>query len=311
VTAERTSEAKRRAIAEGRPTFANIPPGLRQRNDGRLEPHPKQATIIRDAFDLRASGSTVREVREFLRRNGIKRSYHGVQAILTSRMYLGELRFGELINTDSHPAIVDLATWQRVQKMRSPRGRRPTSDRLLARLGVLRCATCGARMVTGSSDQNGKRHYMYRCPPIGDCTRRSAISAPLVEEKIENVMRAWLAGGRGAASVTDGIAEAEHELSVRKQELAAAVQAFSGLDDVEEANERLRELRDQRDLAQQRVEQLRAAAAPTIAARSRPVSGWDDLDLDEKRALIQAVIERATVAPGRGSGRVTVELFEQ
>lgn len=311
VTAERTSEAKRRAIAEGRPTFANIPPGLRLREDGRLEPHPEEATVVADAFKLRASGATIREVRELLREHGIERSYHGVQSLLTSRMYLGELRFGDLVNKNSHPALVDHATWAKVQKIAAPRGRRPKSDRLLARLGVLRCGTCGARMVVGSTDQNGKRHSMYRCPPVGDCTRRVTISAGVAEQKIENVMRAWLSGGRSAASVADGIAEAEHELEVRKQELAAAVQAFSGLDDVEEANERLLKLRDERDQAQERVEQLRAAAAPTVAARVGATRGWDDLNLDERRALIQAVIAQATVAPGRGSGRISVELFEQ
>ena len=46
--------------------------------------------------------------------------------------------------------IVDPSTWRRVQRI-VPRGRRPKSDRLLARLGVLRCATCGGRMVIGTT----------------------------------------------------------------------------------------------------------------------------------------------------------------
>jgi DNA invertase Pin-like site-specific DNA recombinase len=50
VTDERTREAKRRAIADGRPTFPNVPPGYRQRGDGRLEPHPTEAIVVRDAF---------------------------------------------------------------------------------------------------------------------------------------------------------------------------------------------------------------------------------------------------------------------
>src|SRR5262245_60817826 len=47
VTAERTAEAKRRAIDDGRPTFPNVPAGLRKRDNGRLEPHPTEATIVR------------------------------------------------------------------------------------------------------------------------------------------------------------------------------------------------------------------------------------------------------------------------
>lgn len=103
--------------------------------------------------------------------------FHGTQSLLASRIVLGELHFGEIVNESSHPPIIDTDTWSKVQRMRSPRGRHAKSERLLARLGVLRCATCGSRMVIGSTDQNGKRHYFYRCPPIGDCPAASP-SAP-------------------------------------------------------------------------------------------------------------------------------------
>ncbi|MBV8734455.1 MAG: hypothetical protein JO321_08555 [Solirubrobacterales bacterium] len=34
---------------------------------------------------------------------------------------------------------------------------------------------------------------------------------------------------------------------------------------------------------------------------------WDELALDARRALIRAVIERVSVAPGSGADRVTIE----
>ena len=83
-----------------------------------------------------------------------------------------------------HPAIVDVVTFQAVQKMRVSRGRRAQSERLLARLGVLRCGTCGSRMSVGSTGKKGKKYYMYRCPPVGDCPQRVTISAPDVEEAV-------------------------------------------------------------------------------------------------------------------------------
>jgi hypothetical protein len=306
VTAERTAEAKRRAIADGRPTFANIPPGLRQRDDKRLEPHPAEAKIVRDAFDLRASGATVREVRDFLRARGIERSFHGVQAMLTSRMYLGELRFGELVNANAYPAIVDANVWNRVQRLRSPRGRRPKSERLLARLGVLRCGTCGARMVVGTTRQQGKEYHFYRCPPIGDCPRRVTISADLAEAVIIDTVRGLLAGKRATATVEEGVADAERELELAEQALDAAVRAFSGLDDVESARERLAELRESRDRRRERVDQLRAAAVPAVTLDGP--EDFDVLTLDERRALIRTLIDDAVVAPGKGRDRLTVRL---
>jgi site-specific DNA recombinase len=305
VTAERTEDAKRRAIADGRPTFANIPPGLRKREDGLLEPHPTEATIVRDAFELRASGATVREVRAFLRANGIERSFHGVQAMLGSRMYLGELRFGRYVNADAHAAIVDAGTWQKVQRMRATRGRRPKSERLLARLGVLRCATCGGRMVTGSTDQNGKRHYMYRCSPVGDCPRRVTVSAELAEDVVVAAVKERLAGMEGRASVADKTSDAERELELVEQRLDAAVRAFTGLEDVDAAGERLLELQVERDETRERLDELRAAASPALTLDAG--RDFDSLSLDGRRALIRAVIDRAIVAPGRGRDRISVE----
>ena len=104
------------------------------------------------------------DVRDYLRENGIERSFHGVQSLWASRIVLGELRFGELVNPSSHPAIVDAATWQAVQRMRVPRGRRAKSERLLARLDVLRCGTCGSRLVVGFRTRR-QAVLHYRCPP--------------------------------------------------------------------------------------------------------------------------------------------------
>src|SRR4029077_17035539 len=158
MTAERTQESKMRAVERGVPPFPNIPPGYCRREDGRLEPDENAATVA-EAFRLRANGATVMKVREYLRENGIERTFHGTQSLLTSRIVLGELRFGEILNPSAHPAIVDARTWQSVQRMRAPRGRRAKSERLLARLGVLRCGTCSARLVVGfRTTRNGKRY---------------------------------------------------------------------------------------------------------------------------------------------------------
>ena len=141
-------------------------------------------------------GRLLADVRAHLTTHGVSRSYHGVQALLQSRIPLGELRFGELLNEHAHTAIVDEDTWRRVQRMEVPRGRRPKSERLLARLGVLRCGTCGARMVVGfrTDRRYGRRYDFYRCPPVGDCPRRVTISADVVEQKIVEAVKTLLSG---------------------------------------------------------------------------------------------------------------------
>jgi site-specific DNA recombinase len=301
VTAERTAEAKRRAIARGVPTFSRIPPGYRRRDDGILELHPEEATVIAEAFRLRADGSTVMDVRAYLRENGIERSFHGTTSLLASRMYLGELRFGDLVNTAAHPAIVDAETWGRVQRMKSPRGRRAKSERLLARLGILRCGTCGARMVVGSA-HHGKYH-LYRCPPIGDCPQRVTISAVVAEARVVEAVKELLRGVEGSANLGGATEQAERDYAAAEAELAAAVEAFTGLEDVGAARQRLLDLREARDAARDRLDELQAAEAPAVTVTA---DDWDRLTVDERRALIRAVVERADVSPGRGTGRLSV-----
>ena len=299
VTAERTQDAKRRAVERGVPPFPNVPPGYRRRDDGTLEPDPKTGPIVAEAFRLRADGSTVMEVREHLRRHGIARSFHGTTALLASRVVLGELTFGPLTNPASHMPLIDAETWARVQRMKSPRGRRAKSDRLLARLGVLRCGTCGGRLSICTTNAQ----TFYRCNPTSDCPRRVTISAAIAERVVVEAVQEALAGVEGRATIDQGIAEAQRAYEQAERELDAAVEAFTGLDDVASARAKLIELREARDQARDRVNELGAASAPAVTVTAQD---WDLLTLDEQRALIRATIESATVAPGRGTDRITV-----
>jgi hypothetical protein len=302
VTGERTADAKRRAIERGVPPFPNVPPGFRKRADGRLERDDHGRAVVK-AFRLRDKGATITKVREFLAEQGIERSYHGVQGMLTSRIYLGELRFGQIINENAHKPLIDRATFERVQRRAVSRGRRAKSERLLARLGVLRCGTCGARMVVGTANHGG--YSLYRCPPVGDCSRRVTVSAEIAEEVVADAVQEAIVGMRGTATISDGVDEAERTLDRCEQQLEAAVRAFTGLDDVDATRERLLELRTERDRARDLVGELRAAASPALTVSA---GDWGTLTIDEKRALIRAVVDRADVVPGRGPDRITVYL---
>jgi site-specific DNA recombinase len=301
-TSERTAEAKRRAVARGVPPFPRTPPGYRRLKDGTLEPD-KNAAAVTEAFNLRAGGATIAEVRAYLAAHGIVRSFHGTQALLASRIPLGEIHFGKLVNENAHEAIVDASTWRRAQKMIVPRGRRPKSDRLLARTGVLRCGSCGGRMSIGTTKQGGRNYSFYRCSPIGDCIQRVTISADIAEALVVDAVKELLADVEGTASADSVIEAARAEVDRLESELDGAVRAFSGLDDVQAATEKLGQLRDDRDAARDRLDSLAANAHPAVTAAAED---WDELSLEGRRGLIQAVIDRAEVGPGRGAERVTV-----
>jgi DNA invertase Pin-like site-specific DNA recombinase len=302
---EKSGDAVRRAVKRGVLPWPNVPPGYKRVEDGPregcLEPDPKTASIVADAFRMRADGATITEVRAFLAEHRIQRSYHGVGSMLASHVYLGEIHFGKLENLSAHPAIVDADTFRRVKGVRVSRGRRAKSDRLLARLGVLRCGSCGARMVVGTAHYG--QYGLYRCPPTGDCKRRVTISADRVEKIVTDRVRAALADVEGRASVEDNAREAEIALDRAQAELDALIELLDPLEPA--ARRRLDAATAKRDEAQDRVDHLGGSLRPTITINA--AEDWDRLSLDARRALIRAVVARVSIAPGRYH-RVTVEL---
>jgi DNA invertase Pin-like site-specific DNA recombinase len=299
---ERSAEAQARAVARGVLPWPNVTPGYLRGDDGGLTPDPETALVIDKAFRMRAEGATIKEVRAFLRSHDIERSFHGVTSLLASRVVLGEIRFGDLVNSNAHEPIVDEETWRAVQRRTIPRGRRAASDRLLARLGVLRCGSCNARMIIGTSKGT---YASYRCPPTGDCTNRLAISADIAERVVSEHVRVALADENGHASAEANIGEAEQALADAQGALDSALRAFDGFDEPA-ARQRFLELRDARDAAQTHLDQL-GGKKPAITING--AADWDALTLAERRALIRATVERAVVHPGRGADRITVEFF--
>lgn len=299
---ERTRGAQERAVARGVPPWPNVTPGYQRKGDGRYEPSPA-APAVREAFAMRAEGARVADVRTHLERHGVKLSYHGVCYLLASRVVLGEIHFGKLENLGAHEPIVDRGTWDTVQRVKVPRGRAAKSPRLLARLGVLECGSCGSLMVIGGQN----RWPYYRCNRVReDCPQRVAISAPMAEGIVVAAVREALAGIEEGASADDDARDAEEALDRAQADLDGAIRAFSVVDGEPVALERLAQLRDARDHARARAQELRGLSRALTVS----VSDWEALSFEGRRELLRLVVARAVVMPGRGPGRVSIELVK-
>ncbi len=304
-TAERVGEAQRRAIERGVAPWRHTTPGYTRNEHSVFTPN-ESAPAVAEAVRMRGDGVTVRECREYLAKHGIERTMAAVSRLFHDRALLGELHFGDLHNLNAHPAIITPEEFRRASAAASPRGRNGKSDRLLARLGVLRCATCDARMTVGTSN-NGKTP-VYRCKNV-DCTKKVVISARITEAVVEDAARDALRDMEGRASAEANAREAEQNLEDRQADLDAGIRTFSGLEDEPATREKLAELREARDAAQDRVRQL--SGRRTVVTAS-VVRDWTRLTLAERRDLIRVAVARATVAPGgRGAERITVELVSE
>ncbi|MFI4992434.1 MAG: recombinase family protein [Solirubrobacterales bacterium] len=306
---ERSAEGQARAVARGATPWARVPLGYDRSkggdSKGELSVNPDEVPIVRRAFEMRAAGESVTQIRNMLKSHGIERSHRGVQVMLANRIYLGEIHFGKLVNPVACEPIIEQELFDRVQRMVIPRGPKPKSTRLLARLGVLRCGSCGARLSSMKLPKQND-YPIYRCPSTSDCDHHVTISAEIAEQVIVDRVRAALADVTGRASAAANVQDAELALEQTQQALDGAIRAFDGFDEPS-ARERLLELRKARDSAQTKLDQLGGApAAVTLNA----ADDWDLLNLDEKRGLIRSTVERATVVHGgRGAERITLKLF--
>jgi DNA invertase Pin-like site-specific DNA recombinase len=293
------------AIEKGKVPWHQTAPGYERSDQSCLSPDANVRPVIERAFEMRASGSTVDAVRQHLAAHGIVRSYHGTSHLLRDRVYVGEIHFGtHTPNLEAHEPIIGRELFDRVQGIAVPRGRKAKSDRLLARLGVLRCGSCGARMVVGTS--NNSSYYLYRCPPNGNCARRQTISAEIVEGKVVSEVKDLVAGITGRASGASGVAETLAELDRRQEALDTAVRslAAAGLTGEPVAAETLAELRQARDEVKARYDA--GVQADEALSMSVTIDDWDALTLDEQRGLVRAVLDRVVIHPGRGVDRIEI-----
>lgn len=303
---ERLAAGKAANVARGVPPFPRITPAYVRRADGTLEPHPVFGPLVAEACKLRAAGASFAKVQAFLVDGGLALTQRGVISMLGSRLLVGEIHFGDLVNLHAIDSpICDRATFRAMHKPRvAQRGRHAKSPQLLARLGVLVCGGCGARMSVHSAGKKGGTTYpYYRC---GDreCKARAIVAAKVADDAVrDEVLRLGEAVNGRATSDVD-VEVARIAAADAEARLAKAIRTLVGLDDENASKEVLDELKAERDAAHAEHARLAAFAADEVTLTTG--QAWSVATLDERRRAIVDVVAKAVVAPGRGTDRVVV-----
>jgi len=313
ITREKTDVARRDAVARGVPPFPNLPPGYVRNTSGQLVPVDKEVPVVIEVFRMRADGASLTQCRDYMREHGIDRSYRGTQTMFSNRLYLGEIHVGKLVNLMAHAPIIDRALFERARDRVTPRGRPSKSERLLARVGVLVCGSCGARMTNANvwnrtmkkaKGGSRRRYALYRCGMPGDCPSPVTISATLVEDAVEREVRQRLINKAGSASLEQEIRGAAAQADQAQRRLKNAIALLTGddLDDLEEAQARLAEMRVAARVAADRYEQLKGSTEPLTVLSA--THDWEELTVPERRALIRAVLRRVEIHPASVGDRI-------
>lgn len=301
-TAEKSAEGQRHAIEAGKFTGPTVPAGFLKGPDGRLQPDPATRKIAHEAFERRAAGATTAEVKMFLAEHGIKRTITGVRVMLSNRVYIGEIHFGKLHNLDAHKGIIERDLFAAVQRMFVRAGRNTKSDRLLARLDILHCGSCGGRM---SASISGSGYGFYRCATSKECPHPQTITAKRIENFVIDKVKELRADLQGRAAANEHY---EHAIAMRDRtqaKLERLIMALADLEDEVATVEVLAKTKAERDRWQAEVDRLQPARA-SLEIDANLV--WEHATLLERRGLILATIKSITVGPGRSvDERVRIE----
>ena len=187
MTAQRTRDKIREAKKQGMWCGGHIPLGYDRSDAKELIPNPDEAVQVKAMFDLylkeqsldralklinakyQTKEWTTQEGRRIV---GKRFSKTTLIYILKNRLYLGQIPSGGQWGKGKHEAIVDEATFDKVQKLFAQNGHsRTSSARLVAKnkqglllKGLVRCEACGSVMTSYHSNGRGNQRYdYYKC----------------------------------------------------------------------------------------------------------------------------------------------------
>jgi hypothetical protein len=157
---------------------------------------------------------------------------------------------------------------------------------------------------------NRSRYPEYHCPSY-DCPRRVSIAAGVAETVVIEATRTYLEGVVGARSVKERVRAARIALVRAQEALDGAIRAFDGLDSEPAVIERLKELREARDRARERVARLEWHAGDDVLLLLD--RDWDRLTVADQQRCIRAAIKAARVTRAQAGQqpreRVRIELY--
>ena len=196
--------------------------GYRKGEDGQPEIVPEEAETIRLIYDRFLAGASLKGIAELLEEKGIKSptgkaqwQFSTIQSILSNEKYKGDAIINKTYITDciskkvrvnngerpkyyvenSHPAIIDSATFGRVQEELARRsGKRKVRQKAKTEQGkysskyamteLLVCGECKTPYRRCTWTAGGKKKIVWRCINRLDYGKKYCHNSPTIEESI-------------------------------------------------------------------------------------------------------------------------------
>ncbi len=298
-----------RAIERGEWVESDIPVGYRREQKGwkvnrrgervaqwtgPLIVSEMDATWMRHAFEMRATGKSWAAITSYLQGQGVSITATGTRNAIQSRAYRGESGRGQHVNLSAHPALVSEDVWQAAQR----NGARPVRTGRIAQAGILSggvatCAHCGGIMGVTSTGS----FVSYRCKGtkrIGNpCTSPASLGIDAVDGPVLEALQGKMARRASKSTLHAELDAANAAFEAASQELSAfvAVASAAALGDlypveIQRRRDDVADAQAQLDLVGERF------AADALGKLGTDVSA---LDIDGQREMARAFIERVEI----------------
>jgi site-specific DNA recombinase len=295
--AEYWKTSVRRAIERGQFIGGRAPIGYRL-EEGRLVVDPDEARVIRKAFGLRARGESWERVARWMAGQGHPMSTAGVQSMVASRTYRGDVFRGKYRKADAHPAIVPENEWQAAQwsgERPVPSGR--ASGRGILAGGLAVCAGCGRPMGVNTGRLSGKYDTAsYVCKSqhrVKKCRAPASASVAKVDAYVEAKLFERMARDKDAKARWARADQAKEAVNAAEAEMDKFLEHASAADLGERYGREVKKRREA--IRKAKAEQARWAARELRPLFVATPEQWGKLAIKTKREMARGYIERVVI----------------
>ncbi|MBR0127425.1 MAG: recombinase family protein [Firmicutes bacterium] len=151
-------------------TGSKAPIGYRVGTDQQYEINPDVAPHVVHAFEMYLEGATFADISRYFGEHDIRTGRgnlingNAVRKLLTSKRYIGEYKWADVVIEGGMPAIVPEDLFYMVQKKIEKNHKPHAKSAEYYLSGKLFCGCCGSNYkgVSGTS-KTGEKHYYYKC----------------------------------------------------------------------------------------------------------------------------------------------------
>lgn len=302
----------------------NIPIGYDYK-DGHLVVNPYEAEQVRMIYDLYLSGSSLRNIAIKMRNDGYTNkhgsysSWSCIRNILGNETYTGLMRFGDVVVEHAHEAIIGEDQFRAAQVLRAKKAEplktsiTSSSKHLLT--GLVICGCCGARYYV----RHGSRQYSYyscysrtkqmpsmvKDPNCKNKIWNKAKLEELVEARVLEVLRSpqlveEIASKKDKPKHTNKNAGLETRIREIDKQISKLMELYQ-MDGIppEILGDKINKLYNERTTLQESIAANASTATVPFdlaeAIISDAANVWDFADEDQKRRILQSLINRIVI----------------